>query len=45
LNFQQKKKLNESGLEISFLDKSGEGGKTDMKVRHYEVKNHQLNGT
>jgi hypothetical protein len=30
LNFQQKKKFNESGLEISFLDKFGEGGKKQI---------------
>lgn len=40
LNLQQKKKLNELGLEVSFLDKFG-GEKINMEVRHYEVKNHQ----
>lgn len=36
--------ISESGLEVSFLDKFGELKKEDMKVRHYEVKNHQPNG-
>lgn len=37
--------VSQSGPEVSFLDKFGEGRKKDRKVRHYEVKNHQPNGT